>query len=866
MTKLLTIAYGGRCGARCPAYASWVFYLSYLLFFLLTASVLAVGENEIAEGETELKRISMRFKDASLDHVLEFLSEVTGYTIVKSADLDMRVTIISPDNMPVDAAFSVLNSILAIKGYTSIVNGQSAKIVPLEGVKLEATPIQIGSDPDTIKSEDTIVTQVMPLASADATQLVKDLKDFVPQYGVMTAYGRSNTLIITASSANIKRLAQIVKQLDISMADLIKIEVFSLQYANATQLADVITKLYEKPRDTEAAAEQERQQRGRRGRFGGRGGAGGNDAGDETATAESSPTEGGSLQLLGTVKAVADANTNSLIVSASQQNLGVIRGLVEELDTKRFSEPETRVFSLRYGDATQVATELNQAFSSAARNVFTGGGFGGGGGRGGRGGRRFFQEQQQERNRQQNQQGGQGVLGLPELTAVPDPRTNSVMVTTTAQQMESIGQLIEQLDRDIADFAEDTRVIALEHADAANVSAVLNNLLSTELFERQAANRTNFTGGGFGGGFGGGRFGGTSAGGVSLPRTSVGGVSLPRTSVGGVSLPRTSVGGVSLPRRSAGALGSSSQNADAARGLTGNVKIVADTETNALLITTFVRNFPAVEKLIKQLDVLLPQVLIEAKIIEVTLDDESAFGVEWMWEQGTTINDKPHRQEGTTDFGLTEEIFGLKYGILSSKLDTMLHALTKDTKVNILSTPRIMTKNNQEAIINVGQEIPFLVSTQETATGGILTSTDFRNVGVILTVTPRINRSGTVSLDVNQQINSLIEFTLFDAPIISTREATASVTVKDKQTMVIGGMIKDDKTETVYKTPIVGDIPLLGKLFRRKDMRVEKTELMVFITPHVVYSDTDANRVTAEQKSQLHLQTNPNKPTPPPAP
>ena len=854
MTKLLTIAYGGRCGARCPAYASWVFYLSYLLFFLLTASVLAVGENEIAEGETELKRISMRFKDASLDHVLEFLSEVTGYTIVKSADLDVRVTIISPDNMPVDAAFSVLNSILAIKGYTSIVNGQSAKIVPLEGVKLEATPIQVGSDPDAIKSEDTIVTQVMPLAAADATQLVKDLKDFVPQYGVMTAYGRSNTLIITASSANIKRLAQIVKQLDISMADLIKIEVFSLQYANATQLADVITKLYEKPRDTEAAAEQERQQRRRRGRFGGRGGAGGNDAGDETATAESSPTEGGSLQLLGTVKAVADENTNSLIVSASQQNLGVIRGLVEELDTKRFSEPETRVFSLRYGDASQVANELNQAFSSAARNVFTGGGFGG---RSGRGGRRFFQEQQQERSRQQNQQGGEGVLGLPELTAVPDARTNSVMVTTTAQQMEAIGQLIEQLDRDIADFAEDTRVFALEHADASNVSDVLNDLLSTELFERQAATRTNFTGSGFGG---------TSVGGVSLPRTSVGGVSLPRTSVGGVSLPRTSVGGVSLPRRSAGALGSSSQNADAARGLTGNVKIVADAETNVLLITTFVRNFPAVEKLIKQLDVLLPQVLIEAQIIEVTLDDQSAFGVEWMWEQRTTVNEQPYRQEGTTDFGLAEEIFGLKYGILSSKLDTMLHALKKDTKVNILSTPRIMTKNNQEAIINVGQEIPFLVSTQETATGGILTSTDFRNVGVILTVTPRINRAGTVSLDVNQQINSLIEFTLFNAPIISTREATASVTVRDKQTMVIGGMIKDDKTETIHKIPIVGDIPLLGKLFQRKDTRVEKTELMVFITPHVVYTDTDANRVTAEQKSQIHMQGTPNKPPNKPQP
>ncbi len=788
----------------------WVFSLRYLLSFLLIASILVIGENELVDAETESKRISMRFKDVSLEHILEFISDATGYTIVKSADLDMRVTIISPDDMPLDEAFSVLNTTLAIKGYTSIINGRSLKIVPLAEAKLEATPIQVGSDPEEIKSEDTITTQVMPLLSADATQLVKDLKDFVPQYGVMTAYGRSNTLIITASSANIKRLAEIVKQLDISMADRIKIEVFSLQYADATRLAEVITELYEKPQDAETAAEQERQQRGRRGGFGNRGQFG-RDGGGETTTEESSPTEGGALQLLGEVKAVADENTNSLIVSASQPNLAVIRRLVSELDTQRFSQPETRVFSLQHGDATEIANELNQAFSSAARNVFTagfGGGFGGGRGRD----RRFFEEQQRA-----TEQSGEGVLGLPELVAVPDVRTNSVMVTTTAEQMEAVGKLIEQLDRDIADFAEDTRIFTLEHADAANVSAVLNELLSTELFERQAATRTNFIGGGFGGfgGFGGG-FGGRAS--------------------------------------AAGALGSGAQTADAARGLTGNVKIVADEETNALLITTFVRNFPAVEKLVKQLDVLLPQVLIEAQIIEVTLDDDSAFGVEWMWEQGTTLNDKTYQQEGTTDFGLTDEIFGLKYGILSSKLDTMLHALTKDTKVNILSTPRIMTKNNQEAVINVGQAVPFLVSTQETATGGILTSTDFRDVGVILTVTPRINRSGTVSLDVNQQINSLVEFTLFDAPIISTREASAFVTIKDKQTMVIGGMIKDDKTETVHKIPVLGDIPLLGKLFRRTDTRVEKTELMVFITPHVVYTDADADRVTAEQREKLHLQ------------
>ncbi len=788
----------------------WAFFLCFILLIVASAGICEVVDDTVVDGESGPRRISMRFKDAAIDHVLEFLSEVTGYTVIKSADLDMRVTIISPDDMPVDEAFAVLNAVLAIKGYTSVVNGNSAKIVPLEEAKLEATPLQIGSDPQAINSGDTIVTQVLPLNAADATQLVKDLKDFVPQYGVMTAYGRSNTLIITASSAQIKRLAEIVEQLDVSMAHRIKIEVFSLQFSDAANLAEVITKLYEKPKDAAAAAEQERQQRRRRGGFGGRGPFGGADdsgRGGADQTDQSSPTEGGALQLLGEVKAIADENTNSLIVSASQQNLEVIRRLVGELDTRRFSQPETRVFSLDHGDATEISNELNQAFSSAAQNVFTGGGFGGFGGFGGRG-RRFSLEQQQRAS----EQSGQGVLGLPELTAVPDARTNSVIVTTTAQQMESVGKLIEQLDRDIADFAEDTRVFVLEHANAANLETILNELLSTELFERQAANRASF-GGGFGRGLGGGAF-------------------------------------------STGTLGSSAQTADAARGLTGNVKIVADEDTNSLLITTFVRNFPSVEKLIKQLDVLLPQVLIEAQIIEVTLDDESAFGVEWMWEQGTSINGSTYRQDGATDFGLADEIFGLKYGILSDKLDTMLHALTKDTKVNILSTPRIMTKNNQEAIINVGQEVPFLVSTQETATGGVLTSTDFRNVGVILTVTPRINRSGTVSLDLNQQINSLIEFTLFDAPIISTREATASVTINDRQTMVIGGMIKDDKTETVHKIPFLGDIPLLGRLFRRTDTRVEKTELMVFITPHVVYTDEGAERVTKEQRAKLHMQNN----------
>jgi len=760
--------------------------------------------------QAEEKLISMRFKEASLDHVLEFLSNVTGYVIVKDAELDVRVTVISPHDISIDEAFSVLNSILGIKGYTSIVNEKTVKIVPLESAKQDAVPTRLGSDPEQMEPGDTIVTQVMPLGNADAAQLAKDLKDLVPEYGVMTAYTRGNTLIITASSANIKRLAEIVKQLDIPMSDLIKIEVFSLQYADATTLAEMITRLFEKPRDSENAAERERAQR--RGFF--RGMRGGPSGGEQTTT-ESATGESEMLQLLSEVKAVADKNSNSLVVSASEQNLKIIRELVEKLDKKLFSEPATRLFVLNYADATEVANELNQAFSTTARNIFGGtnvqGGFG-----------RFFGRRQSQQPPPTTQE-GTGVLGLPELVAVPDSRTNSVIVTTTAQQMTSIGQLIEQLDKDIADYAEDTRVFVLEHGDALNVADVLNELFSTELFERQRQTRTTTT-----------RFGGTQFG----------------SGRGGMT--RFSAG-------QTGALGTGGQSAEEASGLTGNVKVVADEDTNALLITTFVRNFPAVEKIIEQLDVLLPQVLIEAQIIEVTLDDESIFGVEWMWEkEKTTIDGKDYSQTAAPDFGLADEVFGLKYGVLSDNLDLLLHSLAKNTKVNILSTPRIMTQNNQEAVINVGQEVPYLESTQETATGGVLTSYDFRDVGVILTVTPRINKSGTISLDVNQEINSLIEFTLFNAPVIAKREASSFVTVKDNQTMIIGGIIKDDKTETVHKTPILGDIPFIGRLFQRKDTRAEKTELMVFITPHIVYTDEDAIRVTEEQKSKLHLQNKSN--------
>jgi general secretion pathway protein D len=352
--------------------------------------------------------------------------------------------------------------------------------------------------------------------------------------------------------------------------------------------------------------------------------------------------------------------------------------------------------------------------------------------------------------------------------------------------MASIATLIKQLDQDVSEYEQTTMIFPLENAEATNMATVLNSLFQTTAFEQQRG-RSSFS------------------------------------------------------STSGGVMGTSATTVATARGLTGNVKIVAESTTNSLAITTYKRNFEGLEKIIKELDVMLPQVLIEVKIVEVTLNDDTKFGVEWNWEKTTNVNNKNYQQSGSTKFGLADEVYGLKYGIVSNTIEMLLMNLEKNTKVNILSTPRILTQNNHEATINIGQEVPYLKSTQETNTGGVITSYDFKDVGVILTVTPRINKSETVTMSVDQQINSLIEFTLFNAPVITKREATASVTVKDGQTMIIGGIIQDNKTETVNKVPIISSIPLIGKLFQRKNTTTEKTELMVFITPHIIHSPEEAD-------------------------
>ena len=304
-------------------------------------------------------------------------------------------------------------------------------------------------------------------------------------------------------------------------------------------------------------------------------------------------------------------------------------------------------------------------------------------------------------------------------------------------------------------------------------------------------------------------------------------------------------------------------------GLVGEINLVADERTNALLITTDPQNFPTIESLIEKLDIRSPQVLIEVLIAEVTLNDETKFGIEW--EALTRAYDPSSKLEA--DWGLVSDFSertaassaatGFRYWLLRNDqtLNAFLWAIASESQVNILSAPRILTSNNQEAKIVIGEEVPVVkesrVYYEQTGTPSYKTF-EYKDVAIELTVTPRISQEKDVALDIHQVVKKLGTYDEdLEAYSFVKREAQTSVVVSDKQTLIIGGLIKDDKKESMVKVPFLGDIPLLGHLFKKRTTIVEKTELMLFITPHVVLTAEEAETMTREQESKVKIEGTP---------
>lgn len=326
-----------------------------------------------------------------------------------------------------------------------------------------------------------------------------------------------------------------------------------------------------------------------------------------------------------------------------------------------------------------------------------------------------------------------------------------------------------------------------------------------------------------------------------------------------------------LPVPAAGA----SAAAGPATILEGAVTITADKLTNALIIIASPIDYETMKDVIQKLDIPRRQVYVEAAIIEMGLSKSRELGFEFQATNMSKLNNGQTNVVGGTNFGgigpaMTGDVSGfsgLAVGAVKGtftwngreflNIGALLRALQTDANVNILSTPNILTSDNQKAEIMVGENVPFKTGqSQSAATGGssILTTIERKDVGISLKITPQITSEDNVRLEIYQEISNVVESaaaTTSDGPTTSKRSASTTVVIKDRDTMVIGGLIRDNVTSGESKVPLLGDIPILGWLFKYKTTKVEKVNLMIFITPYIINNEQDAETITKRKTDAL---------------
>lgn len=281
------------------------------------------------------------------------------------------------------------------------------------------------------------------------------------------------------------------------------------------------------------------------------------------------------------------------------------------------------------------------------------------------------------------------------------------------------------------------------------------------------------------------------------------------------------------------------------------LRIIADEKNNALVILATPREYRAVLAAVRKLDIAPLQVLIEATIAEVRLNDTLRYGLQWFFKRGGSTFSLSNLASGA----VASTFPGFSYAFADRDINVVLDALTSITDVNVISSPQIMVLDNQTATLQVGDQVP--VSTQQTVdvtnVNSQINTIQFRDTGVILEVTPRVNASGLVQMDISQEVSDVTATTssTLNSPTIQQRKIKSTVAVQSGETIALGGMIKDRKSKSKSGVPLLSDIPILGALFSTTTDTDTRTELLVLITPRVVRNQAEARRVTDELRSRL---------------
>ncbi len=294
------------------------------------------------------------------------------------------------------------------------------------------------------------------------------------------------------------------------------------------------------------------------------------------------------------------------------------------------------------------------------------------------------------------------------------------------------------------------------------------------------------------------------------------------------------------------------------------IAIVADEVNNSLVITATANEYKRMRQILTSIDIAANQVMLEATIAEVTLNDKLKFGLRWFM------------QKGGNQFSFTNDALGaiaptfpgFNYVLSMTNVQVVLNALSSQTDVNVVSSPTLMVLENKKAVLQIGDEVP--ITTQSAVGVGapgapIVNSVSFRSTGVILGITPRVSDDGRVLLEIEQEISDAVKTTssTIDSPTIQQRRVKTMVAVRDGETILLAGMMQDKATRERDQIPLLGTLPVVGNAFKNKTDTIARTELLIAITPQVVRNSHQIDGIAAEYRDKLNLSTRPQRATPP---
>ena len=578
---------------------------------------------------------------------------------------------------------------------------------------------------------------------------------------------------------------------------------------------------------------------------------------------------------------------NMLILMDSGANINRIYQILQKLDVEG-TEELVEVIPIEYASADSLAEVIMQLFEDETATAFGLGGrssaysqLGGAGAQ-----NRVSRLRERLRSRMPGTPGAPGTAGKTAATGIggggtfsesiaatgtlriiPDMRTNSLVVKANKFALKRIREVVAKLDAPLPGGEGKIHVVYLENANAEDLAGVLADLAGTggtggagrtgAAYGRGTSRATTSRGtsraGSAADAFAS-RFGGGSAGGLST------------TGAGGLQRGAMAGGGTNPTHGVASTTGRFLADFD------GAVRITSDPATNSLVIIASNRDFEILKEVIAKLDIPRPQVFVEVMIAEISVERGLDIGFEFRstnnpGEEGVQViggtNYGGIQQAAANPLGITGFAVGAADGTLTiggetfPNIGALFRAMQTDRDVNIMATPHILTTDNEEAEIIIANNIPFITGQIYSQNFNNPTTTiERKDVGITLRITPQINESDMVRLIIYQESS-----TVTDSPqglsaaqvgiTTAKRSADTVVVVKSRQTVIIGGLMQDNITYSEAKVPVFGDIPLLGYLFKSSHKSVQKTNLLIFITPYIIKDNGDLEEVTRQSNFRL---------------